>query len=74
MSSLDDVAAVVGNEHLGIEELRRLFSLAAAYGYGDWLRFDASLVRGLAYYTGIVFEAFDRGATLREGQIGRAHV
>ena len=27
--------------------------------------FDASVVRGLAYYTGVVFEAFDRGATLR---------
>ena len=27
--------------------------------------FDASVVRGLAYYTGTVFEAFDRGASLR---------
>ena len=26
------------------------------YGYADWLNFDASVVRGLAYYTGIVFE------------------
>jgi histidyl-tRNA synthetase len=27
--------------------------------------FDASVVRGLAYYTGVVFEAFDAGGTLR---------
>ena len=46
-------------------ELRTLFDLARAYGYDDWLAFDASLVRGLAYYTGIVFEAFDRGGNLR---------
>ena len=28
----------------------------------DRVEFDASIVRGLAYYTGIVFEAFDAGA------------
>jgi histidyl-tRNA synthetase len=48
-----------------VADLRRLFDLAAAYGYGDWLVFDASVVRGLAYYTGVVFEAFDRKGELR---------
>ena len=42
-----------------------LFEIAEAYGYGDWLYFDASVVRGLAYYTGIVFEGFDRKGELR---------
>ena len=32
---------------------------------GDWILFDASVVRGLAYYTGIVFEGFDRKGELR---------
>ena len=31
----------------------------------DWLVFDASVVRGLAYYTGLVFEGFDRSGNLR---------
>ena len=31
----------------------------------DYLIFDASVVRGLAYYTGIVFECFDRRGELR---------
>jgi histidyl-tRNA synthetase len=31
----------------------------------DWVRFDASIVRGLAYYTGIVFELFDAKGELR---------
>eukprot|EP00913_Durusdinium_trenchii_P010831 g10160.t1 len=34
-------------------------------GFGDWLIFDASVVRGLAYYTGVVFEGFDRAGVLR---------
>lgn len=37
-------------------ELKQLFALANGYGYADWLSFDASVVRGLAYYTGTVFE------------------
>jgi histidyl-tRNA synthetase len=48
-----------------VAELRRLFELLAAYGLEDRVVFDASIVRGLAYYTGIVFEAFDAGGTLR---------
>ena len=31
----------------------------------SWLRFDPSIVRGLAYYTGIVFELFDRTGEFR---------
>lgn len=65
LTELDAVARVVGEDHEGVAELRQLWSLAEAYGYADWLRFDPSLVRGLAYYTGVVFEAFDRGASLR---------
>jgi histidyl-tRNA synthetase len=48
-----------------VADLRRLFELASAYGFSDWLVFDASVVRGLAYYTGVVFEAFDRQGQLR---------
>ena len=63
--SLDDFASLIGADHPGILELHQLFELAEAYGYAEWLHFDARLVRGLAYYTGIVFEAFDRDASLR---------
>ncbi|PYI91315.1 MAG: histidine--tRNA ligase [Verrucomicrobia bacterium] len=34
-------------------------------GFADFVKRDFSLVRGLAYYTGVVFEAFDRGGKLR---------
>lgn len=44
-------------------QLRQLMDYAKAYGFEDWLVVDASVVRGLAYYTGIVFEAFDKAGT-----------
>jgi histidyl-tRNA synthetase len=65
LKSIDALAEVLGEDHEAVTELRSLWSLADAYGCADWLVFDASIVRGLAYYTGTVFEAFDRGATLR---------
>lgn len=34
-------------------------------GFGDWIDFDPTIVRGLAYYTGTVFELFDAKRTLR---------
>ncbi|MGI9592160.1 MAG: ATP phosphoribosyltransferase regulatory subunit, partial [Myxococcota bacterium] len=46
-------------------DLRQLFDWLDAYGLGDRVEFDASIVRGLAYYTGTVFEAFDAERKLR---------
>eukprot|EP00756_Hemistasia_phaeocysticola_P018749 Hpha_TRINITY_DN15616_c4_g4::TRINITY_DN15616_c4_g4_i1::g.101721::m.101721/K01892/HARS, hisS; histidyl-tRNA synthetase len=55
----------VGEDAEVVKELEELFRLIEAYGFSDWVQFDASVVRGLAYYTGVVFEAFDRAGTLR---------
>jgi histidyl-tRNA synthetase len=41
-------------------EMQKIFDLADKVGIRDWLQFDASIVRGLSYYTGIVFEGFAR--------------
>jgi histidyl-tRNA synthetase len=48
-----------------MDHLERLFDYADAGGFSDWLVFDASVVRGLSYYTGVVFEAFDRSGSFR---------
>jgi histidyl-tRNA synthetase len=45
--------------------LQRFFGLLECMGLGAFVEFDPSIVRGLAYYTGIVFEAFDRKGELR---------
>lgn len=63
--SLDEAARRAPAGSAAVADLRRLFDLLAAYGLEDRVVFDASIVRGLAYYTGTVFEAFDAGGTLR---------
>lgn len=65
MRSLDDVQQLLGQDNEAVQQLQRLFQLAEGYGFRDWLIYDASVVRGLAYYTGIVFEARDRKGELR---------
>jgi len=63
--SLDDAARFAAKDSAALRDLRTLYRLLEAYGIADQVPFDASVVRGLAYYTGIVFEAFDTGAKLR---------
>jgi len=48
-----------------IERMSAYFGYLRAMGLGDFVRFDLSIVRGLAYYTGIVFELFDTRGELR---------
>jgi histidyl-tRNA synthetase len=70
-ATLDTVAAAIGNtsapggEH--VEELRKFFEYVGTLVPDGtaWLQFDLSIVRGLAYYTGIVFELFDRSGEFR---------
>ena len=45
--------------------LRDLFARLADYGLNDYVTFDIGVVRGLAYYTGIVFEIFDGAKSMR---------
>lgn len=47
------------------ERLRRFFHHVEELGVGEAVAFDASLVRGLAYYTGLVFEVWERSGELR---------
>ena len=47
------------------EELCEVFATAEAFGLADYLLYDAGIVRGLDYYTGPVFEAYDRGGRFR---------
>jgi histidyl-tRNA synthetase len=49
----------------GVENLRSLFAMGEAAGLSDVVEFDMTVVRGLAYYTSTVFEAFDKGETKR---------
>jgi histidyl-tRNA synthetase len=65
LRDLSEAAAHAPAASPAAADLARLFELLDAYGIADRVVFDASIVRGLAYYTGIVFEAFDAGRSLR---------
>jgi histidyl-tRNA synthetase len=47
------------------ERIERYLAHTSALGIREWVRLDLSIVRGLAYYTGIVFELFDARGELR---------
>jgi histidyl-tRNA synthetase len=67
-SDLDAVAArfrdvpAIADE---VAQMREYLGFLGALGVGDWVDFDLSIVRGLAYYTGKVFELFDAKRELR---------
>jgi histidyl-tRNA synthetase len=47
------------------EKLERLLAALRDRGLAEFVKIDLGIVRGLAYYSGVVFEAFDRGGKLR---------
>jgi histidyl-tRNA synthetase len=46
-------------------ELQNILTNLAARGLKDFVKIDYKVIRGLAYYTGVVFEAFDRKGEFR---------
>lgn len=48
-----------------ITEMKELFEILEAMEIAEYCKFDISIVRGLAYYTGVVFEVHDRDGELR---------
>lgn len=80
IESVDDIVGIRGDfrQELGrlkkiapkeiesrVERMEKLADALDAYGVLDICNLDLSIVRGLAYYTGLVFEAFDSEGKLR---------
>ena len=55
----------IQNLHARLADWKSLLANLAAMGLADYIAVDLGVVRGLAYYTGFVFEAFDRKGDLR---------
>lgn len=51
-------------------ELTRLFAALAALGVREFVQYDPNITRGLLYYTGTVFEAFDKTGSLKRAIFG----
>ena len=52
------------------DELVRLFAALEARGAAEYVKFDPNIMRGLLYYTGTVFEAFDVGGSVHRSILG----
>lgn len=63
LKSIDEVKAFAEAHLKETEKLQALYSLFEKLyqqGLSEYVKFDPSIVRGLDYYTGVVFEIFDK--------------
>lgn len=65
LDSLSSRYGEVGELVPHLNRMREYFRYVDALGFADCVRLDLSVVRGLAYYTGIVFELFDTAGEFR---------
>ena len=61
----EPILAAVSTREVHSEGLEATRQGVKALGYADWCEVDLRIVRGLAYYTGVVFEVHDRAGKLR---------
>jgi histidyl-tRNA synthetase len=61
------LSAMMSNRELWkqSDDLVTFFDAVADFGVGDYFEFEPSVIRGLDYYTGTVFEGRDRGGKFR---------
>jgi len=63
--SNEEVTAFIANPENASPAFETIRAELTARGMGDYLSLDLSIVRGLAYYTGVVFEVFDARKSMR---------
>ncbi len=69
---LDGLKDILGNYELWkrSEELSRLFAALEVLGVKEYIKFDPTIMRGLLYYTGTVFEVFDTSGSIKRSLFG----
>lgn len=69
---LDGLKDILGNFELWkkSDELVRLFAALEALGVREYVKFDPNIMRGLLYYTGTVFEAFETSGSVKRAILG----
>lgn len=61
----EEVTAFIENDDNASDEFKQILADLTARGLGDYIELDLTIVRGLAYYTGTVFEIFDKAKSMR---------
>jgi histidyl-tRNA synthetase len=65
LKGMAEVRRALGGDNSAIAPLEQTVRALEGMGLGTYVDVDLTIVRGLAYYTGTVFELFDAGRTLR---------
>ena len=65
LGALADPAFKILDGEGGSKKLDEIVAALQGRGLAEFVEVDLGIVRGLAYYSGVVFEAFDRGGKLR---------
>lgn len=65
LKGMEAVLQALGPAGAAAAPLEQTVAALHGMGLGDYVDVDLTIVRGLAYYTGTVFELFDAGRTLR---------
>ena len=65
ISNFNQIQSIISFDSQGLKNLSDFFEIAKCFGLESYLEFDISIVRGLSYYTGTVFETFDRERKFR---------
>jgi len=60
-----EVREFINNPDNASDAFKQIEADLTARGLGDYIELDLTIVRGLAYYTGTVFEIFDKGRSMR---------
>ena len=72
LAQIEQTNAFLHNDDLWKESetLVRVFEILEAMGVAEYVKYDSSTIRGLPYYTGIVFEAFDVRGSVKRSILG----
>lgn len=64
-TTLEEVKSFVANPDEAEGSFQEILADLKGRGFGGFVELDLSIVRGLAYYTGVVFEIFDSKKSMR---------
>jgi len=56
--------------NLGLQEINQVINNLKKLGYGEWIEFNPSVIRGFDYYDGLVFECFDKHSNNNRSMFG----
>ena len=71
-SSLDSLLKNIPElkNNVGLIETAKIIETLEDLGYGDWLEFNPTVIRGFDYYDGMVFEVFDKNPENKRAMFG----